>query len=59
MSVSKEILEIIACTKCKGGLMYRENVGFICEKCRVMYPIKDGIPDMLIEDAISIDKPLA
>lgn len=59
MSVSKEIIEILACTKCKGSLIYTEHEGFVCEKCKLMYPVKDGIPDMLIEDAVSLNKPLA
>ncbi|MFH0948956.1 MAG: Trm112 family protein [Candidatus Aenigmatarchaeota archaeon] len=53
MPLSKELLDIIACPKCKGDVKYdsKRNVLF-CNKCRLRYKILDGdIPDMLIEDA--------
>jgi uncharacterized protein YbaR (Trm112 family) len=52
MAVSKELLDILACPKCKGDL--RLNVagdGLICETCKLIYEIKDDIPIMLIEEA--------
>ncbi|MBO8130845.1 MAG: Trm112 family protein [Candidatus Marinimicrobia bacterium] len=50
--ISKELLEILACPKCKGDLIYdQENDKLICESCRLKYPIKDDIPIMLIDEA--------
>jgi len=50
--LDKELLEILACPKCKGDLEYdAENNYLICHKCRLKYPIKDDIPIMLIEEA--------
>ncbi len=50
--VSKELLDILACPVCKGDLEYdEENEKLICNKCRLKYPIKDGIPIMLEEEA--------
>jgi len=50
--LSKELLEILACPKCKGDLIYdEENQRLICENCRLRYPIKDDIPIMIIEEA--------
>lgn len=55
MALSKELLEILACPKCKWDLTYKEaENGLVCEKCKLMYPIKDNIPVMLIEEAIEI-----
>lgn len=55
MPVSKELLDILACPKCKGDLIYKEaDNGLVCEKCRLMYPVKDDIPVMLIEEAINL-----
>lgn len=55
MALSKELLEILACPKCKWDLTYKEaENGLVCEKCKLMYPIKDDIPVMLIEEAIEI-----
>ncbi|HDI83035.1 Trm112 family protein [bacterium] len=53
--IDKELLKILACPKCKGDLKYDEkNDRLICEKCKLAYPIKDGIPVMLIEEAEKI-----
>ncbi|MCD6477453.1 MAG: Trm112 family protein [Candidatus Aenigmarchaeota archaeon] len=53
MALSKELLDILVCPKCKGPLKYdRKNNKLICEKCKLKFPILEGdIPDMLIEDA--------
>lgn len=50
--LSKELLEILVCPKCKGELEYDEqNQQLICHTCRLKYAIKDDIPIMLIEEA--------
>ena len=52
MAISKELLEILACPKCKGDIYLNETQnGLICEKCLLIYEIKDEIPVMLIEEA--------
>jgi uncharacterized protein YbaR (Trm112 family) len=52
MAISKELLEILACPQCKGDIYLNEaQDGLICEKCRLIYEIKDEIPIMLIEEA--------
>ncbi len=57
MPIDKDLLEIIACPKCKGDLIYEaENERLICEKCSVYYPIKDGIPILLVEEAVPLQK---
>lgn len=57
MPISKELLEILACPKCKGDVHLNENgEGLVCSKCRLMYPIKDDIPIMLIDNAVNLDK---
>lgn len=55
MGVSKELLEILACPKCKGDIRLTEKEdGLICDACKLLYPIKDDIPIMLIDEAIKI-----
>lgn len=50
--ISKELLEILACPQCKGDLrLDEERGGLVCERCRLLYPIEDGIPIMLVEEA--------
>lgn len=52
MSLSKDLLEILACPKCKGDLEYKEGENkLVCRACRLAYPIKNDIPVMLIEEA--------
>ncbi|WP_461833731.1 Trm112 family protein [Desulfothermus sp.] len=56
MALNKELLEILACPKCKGDLeLTKEEDGLICHQCKLVYPIKEEIPIMLIEEAINLD----
>lgn len=53
MAINAELLAILACPKCKGDIQVTPaHDGLVCRACRVMYPIKDDIPVMLIEEAI-------
>ena len=52
MSLSRQLLEILVCPKCRGELEYREaEQSLICHTCRLRYPIRDDIPIMLIDEA--------
>ncbi len=56
MALSKELLEIIACPKCKGEVKLRgEGDALVCDACRLAYPVRDDIPVMLIDEAQSLD----
>ena len=47
-----KLLEILVCPLCKGPLVYaRERQELICKADRLAYPIKDGIPVMLEDEA--------
>jgi uncharacterized protein YbaR (Trm112 family) len=55
MTISEELLEILACPKCKGDIYLNEKKdGLICDRCRLLYEIRDGIPIMLIDEAKSL-----
>ena len=55
MAINPELLEILACPKCKGGVHLTEKEdGLICNSCKLLYPIKDDIPVMLIDEAIPV-----
>jgi len=54
--MKKDLLDILCCPTCKGELTLKidkEEKGevvqgkFTCKKCKVAYPIEDGIPDLL------------
>ena len=56
MAISKELLEIMACPKCKGDLRLTPTEdGLICDHCRLLYEIRDDIPIMLIDEAKKLD----
>ncbi len=55
--ISEDLLDILVCPKCKGPLHLTEDtLGLVCEKCRLVYEIRDDIPIMLIEEAKSMDE---
>jgi len=50
--MDKALLDILACPNCKGSLIYRKSENeLVCPTCRVAYPIRDGIPVMLTDEA--------
>ena len=52
MAIDKELLDILACPKCKGDInLTDDGCGLVCDKCKLKYPIKDNIPVMLIDEA--------
>ncbi len=52
MSVRPELLEILACPKCKQTVELADEGDFIlCNNCRLRYPIRDDIPVMLIDES--------
>ena len=56
MPVPKDLLEIMACPKCKGDVE-EKGMFILCKKCKLAYPVLDGnVPDMLIEEAWPLEK---
>jgi uncharacterized protein YbaR (Trm112 family) len=51
--ISQELLEILACPKCHTKVEFKAPDQLRCPNCKVLYPILDGIPVMLIEEAKS------
>ena len=50
--IDKQLLEILACPKCKADVKL-EGEQIVCTnpQCGLRYPIRDGIPVMLIDEA--------
>ena len=47
-----KLLEILVCPICKGPLLHRRDADeLVCKADRLGFPVKDGIPVMLEEDA--------
>ena len=50
--ISEELLAIMACPDCHGGLEeVADPSALVCTECGLHYPIKDGIPVMMAEEA--------
>jgi uncharacterized protein YbaR (Trm112 family) len=53
--LSYEFLDILACPACKGTLAKPEDGNsFLCIPCNLKYPVINGIPVMLVNEAIKI-----
>lgn len=53
MALKKELIDILACPKCKGNLTVKpDEDGLACPACKVVYPVKDDIPIMLEDQAV-------
>ena len=56
MPIDKELLDILACPKCKGDVRLTDKKdGLVCDRCRLLYPVKDDIPVMLIDEAVTLN----
>ena len=45
-------MELLACPACQGALGQVE-VGLVCPACRLKFPVRDGIPVLLLDAAES------
>ncbi len=52
MVISQDLLEILVCPLCKVAVKINaDQTGLQCEKCNRVYPIRDDIPVMLVDEA--------
>ena len=57
MTISQELLDILACPACKSDVQLKEDGSALkCVQCHRVYPIRDDIPVMLIDEA-TIERP--
>lgn len=55
MALSPELVAILVCPQCKGSLtMEPAEAGLICPVCHLRYPVREGIPVMLVDEAEKI-----
>ncbi|MCS7315060.1 MAG: Trm112 family protein [Bryobacterales bacterium] len=53
MAISRELLEILVCPLCKQPVELKaDQSGLKCVACKRVYPIRDDIPVMLVEEAV-------
>jgi uncharacterized protein YbaR (Trm112 family) len=55
MALNRELIDILACPKCKGALKLRaDESAFECPTCKLAYLVADDIPNFLIDEALAI-----
>ena len=55
LGVDPFLLSILVCPKCHGSLTLRNNPdALFCQPCGLLYPVRDDIPVMLVEEAIPL-----
>jgi uncharacterized protein YbaR (Trm112 family) len=56
MSINQELIEILACPKCKSDIrLSKDEKSIICDNCKLIYEIREDIPIMLIDEAKQVD----
>lgn len=56
MKIKKELLDILACPKCKGDIrLSKDEKNIVCETCNLIYDIREDIPVMLIDEAKKVE----
>lgn len=51
-AVDPRLLEILVCPQTKGRLLYRREANELVSKsARLAYPVRDGVPIMLVDEA--------
>ena len=52
MPFDKDLVALHACPRCHNGVRLTETeAGFACDACLLLFPIVDGIPNFLLEEA--------
>jgi uncharacterized protein YbaR (Trm112 family) len=52
MAISKDLLDILVCPLCKATVeLLEDQSGLKCVECKRVYPIRDDIPVMLVDEA--------
>jgi uncharacterized protein YbaR (Trm112 family) len=52
MPLNRELIDVLACPKCKGPLTLRpDESAFECAACKLAYAVVDEIPNFIVEEA--------
>ena len=53
--MDKSLLEVLVCPVCRSNLYYdKDNKALICKSDKLSYPIREGIPVMIVEEATKL-----
>jgi len=52
IKIDQQLLSVLLCPKCQGNVrLNAAGNGIICDRCKLFYPVRDGIPIMLADEA--------
>lgn len=52
MTIPADLLALLVCPQCRGPLDYQpDDARLVCPACRLAYPVRDGIPVLLLDEA--------
>ncbi|OQY18645.1 MAG: hypothetical protein B6I36_06410 [Desulfobacteraceae bacterium 4572_35.1] len=54
MSLSQQLLNSLVCPQCKGKLELSREQKLLCKRCQLVYPVRNGVPIMLIDEAVAV-----
>lgn len=55
--IDPKLLEILVCPQTRGPLVYdRERGELLSKKARLAFPIREGVPIMLVDEARALDE---
>src|SRR5690349_21016753 len=54
MRFANETLRYVVCPQCQGALAYTREEVLFCIRCRLGYPIHDGVPDLSVDAAMHL-----
>lgn len=55
MALNRELIDLLACPKCKGPLALRpDESAFECAACKLAYLVNDDIPNFIIDEATKL-----
>lgn len=55
MALNRDLIDILACPKCKGALKLRDDESaFECGACKLGYTVVDDIPNFIIDEALPL-----
>jgi len=55
MGIDQELLQWLVCPKCKGAVQLDHGDKLLCAACSLRYPVRDGLPVMLIDEAEEVE----
>lgn len=55
MKMDQDLLQWLACPQCKGAVQLQKDEKIFCGACSLRYPVRDGVPVMLIDEAEAVE----